>query len=774
MIRQRPTALSHYAAKALAAVTALTLNGPTLAADWPHWRGPDNTGAVRENAPVTSWSLEGENLLWKAPVGGRTTPIVLNGRVYLIGPAGEGATLHERVICLNADSGQTVWEQHFNVFHTDIVENRVGWTSLTADPATGNLYAHATGGELVGFDRDGKILWKHSLTEEFGRVSGYGGRLHNPVIDEDRVIISMTCSSWGEFAKPAHRYYAFDKHTGAAIWTAAPGEPPNDTSCGTATIAVIGGKRLLLAPNVDGRLYALLSRTGETIWKFHVSNRPLNTTPVVDGNRVYIGHSEENIDTTVMGRVVCIKGDADGGAGGDITASGEVWRADGIDAGYASPAVANGRLYVVDNGARLFALDAKTGKQHWRHALGTIARGSPVVTADGVIYVGEVNGVFHILRDAGDKCEELDKQEFAKRDDALDEMQGTPAVADGRVYFQTRYETYCLGEATERRSDGATKGTMPARSERDAQASESANASADDAAVHLPLMLPEATVAPGEEVDLAPFGAIARLRSPESSLLKIDKLNFSVQGAAGKIDETGTFVAGRSATFSAGTAKAKVDEKELATARIRICPKPPFKVDFEEMEIDSTPPGWLNVIGKTKVIERDGGKVLQKLAEKPAPPFMRIRTYMCPPIKGSQSIRADLLGTSKKPFWKPDMGLVSCRYELLMMGDEPDNPRLRIVSWAPLPRVQKDEPFKWEPETWYTMLLQVEQREKDAVIRGKVWPRGETEPSVWNIEVVDPLPNREGSPALYAYSAGTTAKSKGTEVFFDNVEVKSE
>ena len=40
--------------------------------------------------------------------------------------------------------------------------------------------------------------WSRSLTEEFGRVSGYGGRVVTPIVDEDKVIVSMPNASWGE------------------------------------------------------------------------------------------------------------------------------------------------------------------------------------------------------------------------------------------------------------------------------------------------------------------------------------------------------------------------------------------------------------------------------------------------------------------------------------------------------------------------------------------------------------------------------------------------
>ena len=161
----------------------MMLTSGAYAGDWSHWRGAGQAGFVRETAVVKSWSPAGENLLWKSDIGGRTTPIVQNGRVYFNAPVGERQSLQERVVCLDADSGELLWEHRFNVFLSTIVENRVGWSAMVGDLDTGNVYVHGTGGELICFDKDGGVKWKKSLTEEFGRISGYGGRLHTPIID---------------------------------------------------------------------------------------------------------------------------------------------------------------------------------------------------------------------------------------------------------------------------------------------------------------------------------------------------------------------------------------------------------------------------------------------------------------------------------------------------------------------------------------------------------------------------------------------------------------
>ena len=423
--------------------TALTglFAAQVLAGDWPQWRGPGQNGASDELAVVTTWSPEGKNLLWTLPQGGRTTPIVMGGRLFAITPLGDGMGRRERVLALDAATGKKIWEHPLNVFHTDIVENRVGWTALAGDPQTGYVYAHGTGGEFFCFDREGKIVWKVSMTEEFGRISGYGGRLHTPIVDEDRVVVSFLSSGWGSHARPLHRYVAFDKRTGQVLWWAAPGGRPLDTTYSTPAVAVVGGKRMLIAGNADGNVYGLLARNGEKVWTFRLSKRGLNSSLVVDGDYAYACHSEENWNTTKMGSIVCI----DATQTGEITQTGTVWRLDGYPVGYASPAIANGRLYVVTNNAGLHCIDGRSGEMYWEYMLGRVGKGSPVVTADGVIYVGEQNGMFHILRDTGDECVPLHRQVFTRKDGKVDEIFGSPAMAKGRVYFMTRYGMYCLG-----------------------------------------------------------------------------------------------------------------------------------------------------------------------------------------------------------------------------------------------------------------------------------------------------------------------------------------
>src|SRR3954462_13950213 len=70
---------------ALLATFSLTL-GTATAADWIHWRGPEQNGVSKETLPETFDLAEvGKgNLIWKTPVGGRSSPLVLGDRMFTI------------------------------------------------------------------------------------------------------------------------------------------------------------------------------------------------------------------------------------------------------------------------------------------------------------------------------------------------------------------------------------------------------------------------------------------------------------------------------------------------------------------------------------------------------------------------------------------------------------------------------------------------------------------------------------------------------------------
>jgi outer membrane protein assembly factor BamB len=722
-------------------------------AEWPSWRGPRQDGSAADVGLISKWSPAGENLIWRADLIGRSTPVVEGGRVCANGRVGSGVTRQESVACFDAGTGRRLWQHALDVYLTAVPFSRVGWGSLTADLETGNVYALGVGGLLYCFDRDGRVLWWRSLTEELGLISGVGGRTHSPLVDEDRLIVSFVNAGWGDQGVPRHRTFAFDKRTGELRWVTSPGEAPQDTNIQTTpVVAEIGGRRLLVEGQADGWVYALAARTGEKVWAFHLSKGALNNTVAVHDKVVFATHGEENLDTGLMGRVVAI----DGTGTGDVTRTHELWRNDELAATFASPLYHDGLLYVVDNAGALAALDAATGKILWRHKLGTIGKASPT-WADGKLFVAEVNGRFHILRPSRAGVEVLDQQRLKLADGSrFAEIYGAPAVAYRRIYFAAESGLYCLGDKSVPFAAPAAAGAAPAPATAAAPA-----ATAAGGARILQVVPADVLVRPGEPVH---FRALALDEqglpaTPAPPAITAGQVVWSAPGLAGSLDsrpdgrlgrlarlgET-TFVADTGAGFQTGEVVARAGEL-TAKARVRVVPDLPWRQDFEALAAGASPPGWVGAPGKFVVKATPEGKVLAK------PPVQRglnrSNAYIGPPTLHDYTVQADLLGT-RTGLVRPDMGLVASGYVLDLMGV---NQRLQLRAWDTELRLMEQTDFKWDPDVWYTMKLAVAMQGDEGLVRGKVWRRGEAEPAAWTLTARDPRPVRHGSPGLYGYSA---------------------
>ena len=712
---------------------------PARAAEWASWRGVGADGVASSAGLPETWSADGENLLWKAPYGGRSTPIVVDGRVCLIRLAEPETTARwqEQVVCLEADTGEVAWEHRYNVFQTDIPHHRVGWASLAGDPATGNVFAHGVEGMVIAFDPRGNILWQRSTSEEVGRISGFGGRTVTPVLDGDLLVVSFLSAGWGSTFIPRHRFYALDKRTGETVWLATPGNAPYDTTYSVPVVQVVDGERLLIAGNGDGGIYALQANTGRKVWAFPLSKRGINSSVVVDGAIVYASHSEENVDSsTVMGRVVAL--DASQVADGQPK---QLWAADGFAAGYASPAFQDGILYHVDNSANLAAFDGTDGRLLWKRNLGIAQRASPVI-GDGKLYVSDVDGKLHILRLAGrDGPRETDLDEFKNADGSATQINGSPAIAGGRVYFVTNNMLYCIGAPRAAASRASAPLPAPAAAPPGAE----------------PAQL---LVVPGE-LNLPPGGKarfVARLFDAKGRPLGERAAEWSLEGGLqGALTADGEFTVGDQVP-QGGHVVATVGSLK-AVARVAVRASGGFREDFERYAPDSVPEGWSAARGRFKVVESEDGKTLQKPSGNPR--SWRTTVYVGHPQQNGYEIEAELMSTEQRRRMA-DMGLVSHRYTFAMMGNAQS---VMLRTWlSELERFSKEIPFDWDPDRWYRMKLRVTpQADGSAEIRGKVWPREAPEPAEWTIETTDPIGHSRGSPGIYGYSSA--------DIYYDNLSV---
>src|SRR5437899_8264238 len=81
---------------------------------WLSWRGPQQNGcSLEKNLPD---KLNVKEALWVADFPGQSTPVIANGKLYIMGYLGEGADLQEGVACFDAETGQKLWDHRYNDF----------------------------------------------------------------------------------------------------------------------------------------------------------------------------------------------------------------------------------------------------------------------------------------------------------------------------------------------------------------------------------------------------------------------------------------------------------------------------------------------------------------------------------------------------------------------------------------------------------------------------------------------------------------------------------
>jgi outer membrane protein assembly factor BamB len=771
----------------IVAAAAMTTASAAHGRDWPDWRGPAQDRHYEGPALATSFDPEaGTNVLWKNDeAGGISTPVILGGRLFTLVRHKPGTKEEaEKVLCLDAATGTKLWENIFNVYLSDVPAERVGWSAVVADPESNTVFAHGVCGAFTAIDAaTGKTKWQRSLHEEFGFLSTYGGRTNIPVVFEDLVIASAVVTGWGDTARPAHRFLGMDKATGAVRWMNGTKELPEDTTYSTPSLAALGGQAALVFGSSDGSVWNFQPRTGKAVWNFKLSRRGLNVAPLVDGGDVLISQAEENLDNTSMGSVTRFKGTG----AGDITATNAVWQRKGVMDGRSMPVVLGERVVFVDDGAKVYAFDKATGEPVGKPVklLGTIVRGSPLV-ADGRLFVCSTGG-WHVLEPTADGLKFVNRMRL----DEEDEVTASPIAWNGLVFLTTGARLYCIGEKPA--ADGAVAQPTATAPQ---QVSASTKAPAGEPA-WVQVVPAEAQVAAGAALPLK-----VRLYDAAGRFVKESSAAFTTTAGAVAADGTYTAPAGGHA---AAIVTAKVGDLE-GKARIRSMPPLPWTFDFDDTPLAADPKTgvvkgepplpWVGMRYRHVVREVDGSKCLVKITT--IPKGTRSQGWIGPIGLHDYVVRADVraretgvekpgspasdtppgAATDADAFARkfgnpaalekarmPDIGLVAQRYTLDMMGA---SQQLQLRSWPPqvATHFSKTIPFAWEAGRWYTMKLEARTRDGAAVLRGKVWPRGEPEPAAWTIEGVHEAGNLQGSPGFFG-------NSKDSEIYIDNVSVEA-
>jgi len=398
---------------ALLLLFALIPAGMAAAAEsWPQFRGPDGQGHAAAKSVPLSWN-ENENIRWKTPLAGLgwSSPAIVGNQIWLTTAIEAEGSL--RAVCIDRESGQILHD--VEVFHYDDL-GRVAAKNSHASPTPvldgRHVFVHYGAHGTACLSTSGEIVWQTKL--EYDHRHGPGG---SPVLWKDLVIV--TCDG------PDVQYLvALDKQTGQEQWRV---DHQGQQAYSTPTLVNAGGQVQLVTSRGDAAI-AFSPTDGKELWRCRYAGHSVVPRPVAADGLVYVCTGYWNPT------LIAIRPDGSG----DITDSHVAFTVRRGVPHNPSPLAAGGRIYMTTDLGILTCVDAKLGKELWRKRLNGNFSASPTLAGGRIYLINEDATPFVI--GPGAEYELLATNQLDGR--AL----ASPAFVDGAIYLRTDTHLYRIEE----------------------------------------------------------------------------------------------------------------------------------------------------------------------------------------------------------------------------------------------------------------------------------------------------------------------------------------
>ena len=425
----------------------VVLASPVWAGNWASWRGPNSNGVAQGTGYPTEWS-ESKNVAWKIELPGRgsSTPIVWGDQIFLTcgisekSPATPPATgdqqsgdnkLNGRNALLAYNlQGKELWRQFIGSERPGKHKKASGCNSSCVTDGT-SVFAYFKSGDLASVSLDGINQWSINLQDQYGKDTLWWDLGTSPVLTKDYCVVAVM-QTGGSYV------VALEKATGKLAWKIDRNlDAPEEANQSYTTPLVINdqNQEILIVLGAD-HVTAHRTDNGAELWRVGGLNptrngyfRSIASPAALDGIVVAPYARGDSVTAIKLG------------GHGDVTKTHVVWQKKGDGPDVPTPAVANGKAYILSDKGVLSCVELVSGKQLWsgqteknRHGFSS----SPVL-ADGKIYLTREDGKTFVLAQ-GDEFKVLSENE-------LDGSQtvASPVFVDGHIVLRTDTDLYLIG-----------------------------------------------------------------------------------------------------------------------------------------------------------------------------------------------------------------------------------------------------------------------------------------------------------------------------------------
>jgi len=395
--------------------------------DWPGFRGPGGMGVSGTTELPLEWDAT-DSVVWKTalPGPGASSPITWGDHIYLTcysghlvpgDPGGSLEQLQRHLIALSRDTGEIVWDQGVKAKlpeEGDIRDH--GYAANTPAADADRVYAFFGKTGVFAFDHQGEQLWD---TDVGANTSGWGTAA-SPLLYQDVVIVNASVES--------QSLVALDRETGEEKWRVSGIRESWNTPI--IVTADSGRKELVIARHGD--VLAFDPDTGESLWscKTDITWYMVPTAVAANGIIYYLGGRSGTAALAVRA-----------GGSGDVTATHRLWTGK-TGSNVTSPIYLDGHLYWMSEKLGIaYCARADTGELVYQERMERAGQvyASPVL-ADGRLYYLTRNGRILVLA----AQPEFKSLAMIELDDGS-RFDGSPAVDRSRLLIRSGKFLYCLG-----------------------------------------------------------------------------------------------------------------------------------------------------------------------------------------------------------------------------------------------------------------------------------------------------------------------------------------